>query len=507
VEKICVQCLRRFEEEETRCSEDGAALADLAVGDPRVGTLVADGRFLLLGVLGRGGMGSVYRARQRSMGRDVAIKILSREDAADPEFAARFTHEAKSLGELRSRHIVTVYDFGELDTGELFIAMELLSGRPLDDLIRDEGPVPPARALPMLDQIASALDEAHHLGIIHRDMKPANVIVEHERTGEDVAKVLDFGLVKRLGPAGAGLELTQQGALYGTPAFMAPEMWSEKHGPIGPWTDVYAFGALAHELLTGRRAFVATSIAGYLEQHLRSPPPSLGADLSGTDLDGIVRRCLAKSPPERYQSIAELRVDLGRASVVPERKSPERAEPETRTSMVTISKIVFGAACAALLFLFMRPAEPARDGAPSGGATRAATSSTATPLGGESAESIAESVSTNIAQTGARPPALVTSRILGPLRSEDVNRVLAELKEPLARCLRNRPTSGPDDKPMRLHIVVLPDGRIASITAPKDARGRALEACAQAHALKSARFPSFSNALLATVTAELDPGR
>jgi eukaryotic-like serine/threonine-protein kinase len=303
--KICRHCLERFIDQ-PRCSEhegDLLPLGDLAES-PRIGTLVAD-RFLVLELIGRGGMGTVFRAWQRSTDRAIALKLLSGSNVTDREYIERFTREARTTARLTSPHTVVVHDFGELQDGELFIAMELLAGRSLDRVLDEEGPLDPSRVERIVDQICRSLGEAHAQGLVHRDIKPSNVMLIDIATPNERVKVLDFGLVKVMSGAQT---ITQSGTICGTPPYMAPELWSDEYGEIGPATDFYALGAMIFELLTGERAFVAKSVPSTMLKHLHGTAPSLPEHPS---FDAIVRRCLEKRSEDRYASAAEIQRAIG----------------------------------------------------------------------------------------------------------------------------------------------------------------------------------------------------
>ncbi len=278
--------------------------------DPYLGRLL-DGRFSLTRRLGQGGMGAVYLADQRSVGREVAVKVISpgRLDAADTnalEAASRFVREARLTARVASPHVVSVIDAGRTDDGLLFLAMERLHGRGLDALIAEEAPMPPARAVGIAVQIALALEAAHAQGIIHRDLKPSNVMVLAEPADRDFVKVLDFGIARSL--AGDHTTLTRCGDLFGTPAYLSPEM--ARGQPCGPVADVYALGLITYELLAGRRPFapVPTTLAATL-QHLTETPLPLPESVPDA-LARAVLRLMAREPEDRPVSAARARIAL-----------------------------------------------------------------------------------------------------------------------------------------------------------------------------------------------------
>ena len=268
--------------------------------------------YTIVSKIGEGGMGAVYRAIDSRLNRTVAIKVLPPAAGADPDRQRRFVQEAQSASALNHPNIVHIYD---IDTaGEVtFIAMEFVDGRPLDALI-DESPVPMPLALEYAIQAAGALAAAHQAGIIHRDVKPGNILVN--RSGQ--VKVLDFGLAKLLrspasetfAPTRIGTPMTSAGVVVGTPAYMAPEQADGQL--VDARADVFAFGAVLYELLSGRRPFQGSSPMSVMAAVLRDRPAPLSQVCPGipSRLEAIVMRCLEKEPAKRYPSAVELRQAL-----------------------------------------------------------------------------------------------------------------------------------------------------------------------------------------------------
>lgn len=317
--RVCPACLTRFEEGIARCPQHpGEALLTVVPGDPLCGTLVAD-RFLVLQRVGSGAMGVVYRALQVAVRRAVALKVMAPAtdgDRVDREKAtARFSREARAMAALRSPHTVTVHDFGSLPDGGHYIAMELLTGRSLLQLMRSEGRVEPARLVPLLTHICLSLEEAHARGLVHRDLKPGNVMVETREDGTEYAKVLDFGLVKSLLSESA--ELTEEGTSLGTPAYMAPEQ--VRGDEVDPRSDLYSLGALAFSAAAGRNVFTANSAYSMMMKHVTQPAPHLPDDLLGDPacraLDAVIQRCMAKDPERRYPAARDVREALAAVPV------------------------------------------------------------------------------------------------------------------------------------------------------------------------------------------------
>ncbi len=283
------------------------------------------GPYELLGKLGAGGMGEVYRARDTRLDRTVAIKVLTHDAAADQSFRERFEREAKAIAAFNHPHICTLHDVGE-DAGTSFLVMEHLEGETLAARIA-RGPLTPAEALPIAGQIAAALDRAHRAGIVHRDLKPANVMLVKGpmRAGATsstvTAKLLDFGLA-RVGSAlsGIGLDaansptlasgLTVQGTILGTLHYMSPEQIDGEEADAR--SDIFAFGVVLYEMLTGTRAFEGKTPASVFGSILRDQPPPVSAlqPLATPALDQLVRTCLAKDRDDRVQSAHDVRLQL-----------------------------------------------------------------------------------------------------------------------------------------------------------------------------------------------------
>jgi TolB-like protein/Tfp pilus assembly protein PilF len=251
------------------------------------------GPYEILSALGAGGMGEVYRARDTRLERDVAIKVLPEQFAADPDRLRRFEHEARSIAALNHPHICRLHDIGPG-----YLVLEYIEGEPL------RGPMAVEQALPLALQMVSALEAAHRRGILHRDLKPVNIMVTREGT----AKLLDFGLAKFVS-ADADATRTLDGTVLGTAAYMSPEQAQGQS--LDARSDVFSFGAVLYETLSGRRAFGGSSMADVLSAVLRDDPRPIQAP---PELERIVRRCLAKQPGQRFQTMGELRAALEQAA-------------------------------------------------------------------------------------------------------------------------------------------------------------------------------------------------
>ncbi len=287
--------------------------SDTEPAEARIGTTLA-GRYRIERVIAKGGMGRVYLATQIPLERQVAIKLLTNQ-RFDAEFRKRFFLEASTCARLVHRHIVTVHDYGEAENGELFMAMEYLDGVPLSKLIQKQVRLPSERACKIALQVCRALRAAHKIGVVHRDLKPGNVIVltDEDQDGNDFIKVLDFGLVKAFEGADVAIsDLTKSGTWLGSPRYMAPEQI--RCQPVDPRTDIYSLGVILFHMLAGRPPFIGANSMEVLEQHLRDRPPAIADVLGRSDyapeLEVIIERCLKKEPGQRYQSMDELIGDL-----------------------------------------------------------------------------------------------------------------------------------------------------------------------------------------------------
>lgn len=269
------------------------------------------GRYRLEAPIGKGGMGEVWLAWDQSLHRNVALKILRVGTTSSPESVRRFELEAQAAGQLRGPHVVHIFDFGASEDGLYYIAMEYLTGMNLATLVEKFGPLPPARVVHLAIQACLALEEAHAAGIIHRDLKPHNLYLSHAPDQPDCLKLLDFGIARlRSGDAG-GEHLTWTGAMIGTPAYLAPELWQGEDADER--SDIYALGVTLHFLLTGATPHGDWSVVQLQAAHLLSEPPALrlpGNDALSERLETLLLRCLAPSPAERVQTARELREAL-----------------------------------------------------------------------------------------------------------------------------------------------------------------------------------------------------
>lgn len=276
------------------------------------------GRYRLIELLGRGGMGEVWRAYDTAIDRVVALKVLPDNFANDQVFQERFRREAKAAAGLDEPHVVPIHEFGDID-GRLFVTMRFIKGRDLQDLLRD-GPLPPVRAVAIVEQIASALHAAHEVGLVHRDVKPSNILVAKN----DFAYLIDFGIARAAGETA----LTSTGTAIGTWAYMAPERLNT--GQADARSDTYALACVLHEALTGRRPYPGDSLEQQIVGHLTTPPPRPSVIRRGVPaaLDGVIATGMAKEPAHRYASTLKL-AEHARSVITPPVPSPVYGQPSS----------------------------------------------------------------------------------------------------------------------------------------------------------------------------------
>jgi serine/threonine-protein kinase len=274
------------------------------------------GSYLILDLVGVGGMGRVYRAEQRMLGRTVAIKVVHPHLLSDEQSVARFYNEARAASRLNHPNSVSIIDFGRTDDGILYLVMEFLQGRDLARLMREDGPLPLARICELLISVLAALGEAHALGVVHRDLKPENIIIERLRTGSDLVKVVDFGLAKLLGSAaGPESSVTSPGLVCGTPDYMSPEQG--RGLPLDGRGDLYAVGVILFELLTEHLPYVADTPTNVVLRHIQDPIPDVREHAPERSVPArlaeVTTRALSKLPEDRYQTAHEMAAALRKA--------------------------------------------------------------------------------------------------------------------------------------------------------------------------------------------------
>jgi serine/threonine-protein kinase len=307
--------------------------AQLEPPESRIGKVL--GSYRLIEIIGRGGMGCVYRAEHVKIGRDVALKLLREDYAQRRDAVTRFFHEARAVNLIRHRNIVDVIDYVELDDGNVFIIMELLAGDSLGKLMR--GPIELGRAIGILAQICDGLSAAHAVGIVHRDLKPDNIIIGRAPDGGDLVKILDFGVAKLVDKYTSDPDLTAVGSVIGTPAYMSPEQAGGL--AVDPRADVYALGAIMYEMFTQQPLFRAGTFGEFVRRHMNETPvrPSKlrGCEDIDPGVEALIMRCLEKGPDKRYQSALELRANLVGLLSVLETQAPSPSAPAARPQPAT----------------------------------------------------------------------------------------------------------------------------------------------------------------------------
>jgi serine/threonine-protein kinase len=262
------------------------------------------GKYEIIEEIGRGGFATVYRALDTTLEREVAVKVLNPLLLQDPTWARRFRREAKAVARLQHNHIVTIYEIGE-EQGQLFIAMELVKGPSLRDLINERGPLTWDQALYILAQVASALDYAHREGIVHRDLKPGNILVDPRRG----ALLTDFGLARLVGESSMSTSIS--GGVVGTPSYIAPEIWDEGAAEVP--ADIYAFGCIVYEMLTGEVLFEGATPLQTMRAHDKGPQfPTQWPEGVPGGLEAVLSKALAREPPDRFASAGQMVDALGR---------------------------------------------------------------------------------------------------------------------------------------------------------------------------------------------------
>jgi tRNA A-37 threonylcarbamoyl transferase component Bud32 len=300
-EAYCSACNQSFTPDHVWCPNDGALLVKLKAAKDLLIGRVFEGRYQIKSALGEGGMGTVYRGLQLSLDREVAIKVIHANLAADRNTAKRFLREARLSSRLNQPNIINVYEFGQTEDGILYLAMELLRGRSLHQVIQSQF-LELDRIQRIGLQLCDALEAAHNQGIIHRDLKPGNIMILDEPAGRDLLKVLDFGLAKSL--VNDTTNITNTNALMGTPLYMSPEQVEGR--PSDQRSDLYSLGCILYQMLTGRPPFVGDTINAVLSAHLRDAPAQLPERVP-PELAAMMGRMLAKHPDQRVGSAAEIR--------------------------------------------------------------------------------------------------------------------------------------------------------------------------------------------------------
>lgn len=307
METYCPKCLQQYPESALRCSHDDTPLVKRNEDDLTGRTL--DNRYLVKRRIGKGGMGDVYLAEQKLLGREVAMKVLRRELAQDEKALKRLMIEARVIAGLNSRYTVTLFDVGTVEDGRLYYTMELVRGRSLADLILKEAPLDLVRSSRLVCQVCDSLEEAHGKGVLHRDLKPDNLHVVADR-GRELVKVLDFGIAKIMGDTGD--PLTAMGIVIGTPLYVSPEQASGT--ALGPASDLYSLAVVLFEMITGLPPFRGESPMKTVWAHVKDPVPALSQRNPHVyvpdGLEQFMQRALHKTPAMRFPDAASFRTAL-----------------------------------------------------------------------------------------------------------------------------------------------------------------------------------------------------
>ena len=314
--KICLRCGSKFGSRAEYCPHDGSRLVtDDDIADPLLGTVLLE-QFRIDEQIGTGGMGTVYRAQQTTVGRDVAIKVLRPELARDEQAVFRFEREAKLAISLDHPNLVRVFLSGRLGDGRLYIVMELLQGRSLAEEIETNGLPSLERALIIIMKLCAGLGAVHAAGIVHRDIKPENVYLVKRGRDEDFVKLVDFGIARVLDAEGIGPTTTQSGRVFGTATYISPEAATGEEADQR--SDIYSLGVLTYQLLTGKLPFEGKTAGAVLMQHVHQEPPMIQTKGRGTevpdDVAHVVMRSLSKDPKARQQTLAEFLDSLAEAA-------------------------------------------------------------------------------------------------------------------------------------------------------------------------------------------------
>ncbi len=331
--KRCPRCRKTYEQGGQFCPDDGGALTAGPLLDPVIaGALASDYR--ILDFLGSGGMGSVFLAEQIRVGnRKIALKVLHRKFSEDEEFIGRFENEAASTGRINHPNVITIYESKQAADGTLYIAMELVEGESLTEHLRKRRRLPPAEVVEIIGQCCKALQAAHRLGIIHRDIKPDNIMLTKDSDGGLLVKILDFGIAKLKDSGGH----TVTGSVLGTPAYMSYEQASGlSSDKLDGRSDLYSLGIVAYTMLTGQPPFAADTPVGYITKHLSETPVplrTLHAELPAA-VDAAVMKALEKDREKRYQTATEFGAALRQAAGAPA-LAPVPAPPPVLETMPT----------------------------------------------------------------------------------------------------------------------------------------------------------------------------
>jgi serine/threonine-protein kinase len=313
--KLCLVCHLNFPDEQETCPKDNMNLVPIAE-DPLIGSVIQD-RYKIESIIGKGSMGIVYKASQELIGREVAIKVLHAHLVSDGESLKRFHQQARAASRLNHPHIITLYDYGVLGSGQPYIVMDLLKGSTLATLLEERDYLPVEEALPIFKQVCDALADAHKHGVVHRDVKPENIVIEDSPAQKSSVKVVDFGIAKLIqGTDETVPRITRTGTVCGSPAYMSPEQFQGID--VDHRSDIYSLGIVLYETLTGRLPFTAPDLITLMGQHVGEPAPKLRAVRPDLDfrpaLEKMVDRSLAKDPENRQKSMDDFYDELQTAA-------------------------------------------------------------------------------------------------------------------------------------------------------------------------------------------------
>ncbi|NVJ27728.1 MULTISPECIES: serine/threonine-protein kinase [Myxococcus] len=329
----CPSCGADAQESSRFCPACGATLVRAPDADDYVGLTIAQ-KYRVEALIGEGGMGRVFRARQISLDKVVVLKVLRHTLLSDERTVARFQREAKAASRLNHRNSISVLDFGQAEDGALYIAMEYVAGQDLHQILSREWPLGEGRVVRIVSQVLGALSDAHGAGVIHRDLKPENIMVEQRRNEPDFVKVLDFGIAKITDSTDDGPALTRAGFVCGTPEYMSPEQ--ARGATLDHRSDLYAVGVILYQLMTGLLPFESDSAVGFATKHLTEepPPPTRrrpDARISPA-MERLILRTLSKSPDDRPANAEAFRAEL--MAVEKERRRTESPSRRPQPSAV-----------------------------------------------------------------------------------------------------------------------------------------------------------------------------
>lgn len=308
----------------------------VTVGDDPLLGVVVEGRYKIESVIGQGSAGTVYKAVQELIGREVAIKVLHDYLVSDQEFIKRFTQEAKASSRLSHPNIITIYDFGTIPQGNRpYIAMDLLKGTPLSDLLGERNHLSVEETIPLFKQVCGALAEAHKQGVVHRDVKPENIVLVERSAQKLFPIVVDFGIARLVQEESDVARITRTGTVCGSPTYMSPEQCTSSK--VDHRSDIYSLGVVIYETLTGEVPFLSDELVKVMAMHLSDPPKPLNSvrdDLQFSEaLEEVVYKSLAKNPDQRYQTMEEFAEALVEAGKVVEAPPVVKQQPAMRPDM------------------------------------------------------------------------------------------------------------------------------------------------------------------------------